>query len=92
MEPETINATEAARNFSEILNLVKYQGRSFEVRRGREIVARIVPASNPRSVKVADLAAIVAALPPLKKTEKASLARDLKRIRKKVPRLRTPWV
>jgi antitoxin (DNA-binding transcriptional repressor) of toxin-antitoxin stability system len=90
METESINATEAAKNFSHILNQVRYQGKSFEVKRGREIVARIVPAGSPHRVQVADLPAIFAALPPLGE-EKVSMAKDLKRLRKGVPAPRSPW-
>ena len=91
MEIQPISATEAARRFSEILNLVKYQGRTFEVKRGREVVARIVSAGNPRTLKVADLNAVLAGLPHLERTARKSFARDLKRIRAKVPALRRPW-
>lgn len=45
MNSRGINATEAARNFSEVLNQVKYQSINFEVMRGRELVACIVPAT-----------------------------------------------
>ena len=52
MEAESINATEAAKNFSHILNQVRYQGKSFEVKRGRETVARIVPAYSPLAFRM----------------------------------------
>ena len=38
-----ITATEAARNFSDILNRVKYKGEEFAVERNGEVVCRIVP-------------------------------------------------
>lgn len=43
-----IGATEASRNFSEILNRVRYRGETFVIERGGEPVARIIPAGAPR--------------------------------------------
>lgn len=60
-----VSATEAARQFSELMNRVKYQGQSFEITRGNETVARIVPTSLCGTVQVADLNALFAALPHL---------------------------
>ena len=39
----TLTATALARNFSAYLNQVCYQGASFEIKRGTEIVARLMP-------------------------------------------------
>jgi len=41
-----ITATEASRNFSDILNRAQYRDESFEIVRGSEVVARIVPAAR----------------------------------------------
>ena len=41
---ETISVTEAARNFSDVVNRVFYRGESMELVRGNKIVARLVPA------------------------------------------------
>lgn len=38
-----ISATEANRTFSDILNKVYYQGKTFEIKRGREVVAKLTP-------------------------------------------------
>ena len=78
---ETVTATEAARRFSEILNLVRYQGKSFEILRGKETVARLVPAGAPRSVKVSDLRSLFARLPKLTDEELESFANDLREVR-----------
>ena len=86
-----INATEAARNFSEILNRVKYQGQSFEIKRGREIVARIVPAGPPRSLEIVDLTRFFQSLPPLSESERRSFRKDLRALRRRVPKPRNPW-
>ncbi|MFZ1086079.1 MAG: type II toxin-antitoxin system Phd/YefM family antitoxin [Terracidiphilus sp.] len=43
MSTETISVTEAARNFSECVNRVRYQGTTFVLRKNGVSVARIVP-------------------------------------------------
>ncbi len=43
-----ISATEAVRNFSEIMNRVRYRGESFVVERGGKAICEIVPARPPR--------------------------------------------
>jgi prevent-host-death family protein len=50
---KTVNATEAARNFSEVLDGVEHRGQSYVVTRGGKPIARItpVPAANGRAVK-----------------------------------------
>jgi hypothetical protein len=52
---KTINATEVARNFSDVPNQFKYQETTFDVIRGRDVVARIVSAGPARGLKVSDL-------------------------------------
>jgi prevent-host-death family protein len=50
---KTVNATEAARNFSEMLDGVEHRGQTFVVTRGGKPVARItpVPTANGQGVK-----------------------------------------
>lgn len=48
MQSHIISATEASRSLSSILNKVHYQGQSFEIRRGKEVIAKIVPALPKR--------------------------------------------
>jgi antitoxin (DNA-binding transcriptional repressor) of toxin-antitoxin stability system len=91
MSTVQINATEAARNLSEILERVKYQGQCFEIKRGREIVARIVPAGAPRSLEIVDLGRFFDTLPPLSEPERRSFRKDLRALRKRVPKPRNPW-
>jgi len=59
-----LSATEASRNFSEILNLVRYRGESFLVERGGEPACEIKPVTPPRFT-VADLAELLNHLPPI---------------------------
>jgi antitoxin (DNA-binding transcriptional repressor) of toxin-antitoxin stability system len=45
--PETISVTEAARNFSDVINRVYYQGESYLLTRGGTVVAQLSAASAP---------------------------------------------
>lgn len=88
---ERISATEAARGFSEVLNRVRYQGTSFEVERGNEVVARIVPAQVPAGVRVVDLNRLFARLPSLGEAEAAAFEEDLAEARRNIEPAEDPW-
>jgi antitoxin (DNA-binding transcriptional repressor) of toxin-antitoxin stability system len=45
--PETISVTEAARNFSDVINRVYYQGQSYLLTRGGTVVAQLTVARAP---------------------------------------------
>ena len=47
METRSITATFLAKNFSEILNQVRYQHVTLEVTRGHDLVAYVVPVHPP---------------------------------------------
>lgn len=62
----TISATEAVRNFSEILNNIRYRGDHYTIIRGGKPAAAIVPAEEAvRERTLADLRGILKALPHL---------------------------
>jgi prevent-host-death family protein len=71
---KTINATEAARAFSEIINSVKYKGESYTIIRGGKPAAVIVPvkAAIPGRI-LKDLRAIINNLPKLGKDAESFL-------------------
>lgn len=46
---ETLTVTEAARNFSDVVNRVFYRGESMELTRGGQVVARLVPAAESQA-------------------------------------------
>lgn len=62
---EEINATQAARSLSDLLNRVAYQGASFELTRGGRRIALLVPAGPPNRVAVSELNRIFAGIPSL---------------------------
>ena len=76
-----VTATEAARQFSELMNRVKYQGQSFEIVRGNEIVARILPAVPSSPIRAEELNAFFASLPSLVSEDVDDFEKDLKAIR-----------
>lgn len=93
MRPTVIPATEAARNFSDLLNRVRYQAASFEVTRGREIVARIVPPSaTSEGLPITQFADLMRKLAPLlKEDERKRFAKDVAAARKKLRLPPSKW-
>jgi prevent-host-death family protein len=84
---EEVSATEAARSFSDLLNRVRYRGETFEVVRGGEVVARLVPASRSRA-SVSDLFSLLNRL----RAPDPAMADDLERIQESQPPMpRDPW-
>lgn len=76
---DRITATDAARRFSDVLNQVRYQNVEFDIVRGREVVARLVPAAAPGGVSLDRLDALVRSLPRLGPREAGLFARDIER-------------
>jgi len=76
---DRITATDAARRFSEVLNHVRYQGAEFDIVRGKEVVARLVPAAPPGGVALDRLDELVRSLPRLGPREAEFFARDIER-------------
>jgi hypothetical protein len=58
-----VSATEAARNFSEMVNRVRYNGETFVVERGGTSVCEIGPAACTTDFTGADLVELLKALP-----------------------------
>jgi len=81
-----ITATELARNLSDILNRVRYQGETFSVERNGEVVAELTPSPEaPRVFTVADFRRRFAdAYVP------EGFADTLEMIRAEIPPLRPP--
>ncbi len=70
MATKRISATEAARNFSNVINQIRYQLVEFDVTRGKEVVARIVPPSKgPSGIPIRELNAFFRSLPPLEEND-----------------------
>jgi antitoxin (DNA-binding transcriptional repressor) of toxin-antitoxin stability system len=83
-----ITATEAARNFSDLLNRVRYRGETFDILRGGEVVARISAPVERRRVTASDLVSALAAVTGAD----PEFASDLERIQADQPSLPPdPW-
>lgn len=84
---KTINATDAAREFSEILNSVKYKRDSFTVMRGGKPTAAIVPVESAGTFRtLSDLRLIIKNLPRLGE-DSAQFAHDINNISREQPAL-----
>ena len=74
-----ITATDAARRFSDVLNQVRYQGAEFDIVRGKDVVARLVPAAPVGGVALDRLDELARELPRLGAGEGERFARDIER-------------
>jgi hypothetical protein len=61
---QLLSATEAARNFSELLNRVRYRGERFVIVRGGSAIGELRPA-EPLRFTGRDLVALLRSLPPV---------------------------
>lgn len=65
MSHQVISATTLARNFSEFLNRVRYQGVTLDVTRGSDVIACISPPSPAGGFPISQLDKLFASLPRL---------------------------
>lgn len=79
-----ISATEASRSLSDILNKVCYQKQSFNIKRGKKIIAQIIPndtTMNGVSMPVQELNEFFKNLPHLESNDLDDFENVLKEIR-----------
>ena len=74
---KTLTVTEAARNFSDVVNRVFYRGESMDLTRGGKVVARLVPATELEAPTGRDVTAAWEALPHLEKDEADAFAEEV---------------
>ena len=79
MMAKTITVTEAARNFSEVVNKVFYRGESMALTRGGKVVARLIPAFDVEPPTGRHVLEAWKTLPHLTKDEAEAFAEDLER-------------
>jgi antitoxin (DNA-binding transcriptional repressor) of toxin-antitoxin stability system len=84
-----ITVTEAARNFSELVSRIHYQGDGALLVKGGKPMVRMVPARRPRTG--GELAALWSSLAHLSPAEAAGLERDLLASRRKLRPLTSKW-
>ena len=83
---KTISATEAARNFSDLLNKVGFRGERYTIARGGKAIAHLTPATSPVTRTLGELPDLLKKLPSLGKDAK-SFVRDVARGIRKGPGL-----
>jgi antitoxin (DNA-binding transcriptional repressor) of toxin-antitoxin stability system len=89
----TITATEAARNFSEILNSIRYRGDRYTILKGGKPTATIGPVVGfGKDYRLAELRNIIETLPRLE-SDGESFARDIGRVIEEQPPMKegSPW-
>jgi len=89
MKKTCISVTEAARNFAECVNLVRYQNMTFVLLRNGSPVARLVPPEE-KSSKGADLARALARI-TLSPADAAAWRGDLRKGRKSIRKPVSRW-
>ena len=83
-----VSATEAARNFSELLNRIRYRGESFIVMRGGQPICELRPAA-PTLFTGADLVTLLRSLPEVDE-DYLSAVEETARSQPLLPE--SPWV
>jgi antitoxin (DNA-binding transcriptional repressor) of toxin-antitoxin stability system len=90
---EIVSATRAVREFSDLLNSIKFKGRTVIIERGGKPMARMAPVDPPgKTVRLKDLPRLLKDLPELG-AEAEALGKDLQEITKTQPPLPSvaPW-
>ena len=86
---KTVSVTEAARNFSDLVNSVHYRGESALLVKGGRPMVRVTPARRSKTGR--DLAALWSSLPQLNATEATSFERDVKTARRALRPVKSKW-
>ena len=89
--PKKLTATEASRNFSEVLARVHLRGESFLLTRHGRIIAQLSLPDIRKVVRFGQLAEVLAQLPRLKPDDAALFQRDLTTARSKLAPPGDPW-
>ena len=81
----TINATQAVRSFSELLNEIKYKGTTYTIERSGKPIAELSPVSPPLKKRIlSELPSILDNLPKLG-DDALAFAEDIEDIKKTQP-------
>lgn len=92
MSTHVISATEISRSLSDILNKVHYRGERYDIKRGKEIIAKIVPVSTKKvGLRISELNRLFKDLPQLDKKDQQSFENDIKQIRIDMKDENNPW-
>lgn len=86
---KTLSVTDAARNFSDLVSRVHYQGEPALLVKGGRPMVRLLPARSPATGR--DLAASWPSIRHLDPAEATAFGRELISARRKLPKLRSKW-
>jgi prevent-host-death family protein len=86
---KTLTVTEAARNFSDVVNKVFYRGESMELTRGGKVVARLVPAGAIETPTGREVLAGWKTLPHLSGEEAEAFATEIEKGRQSLNQIPT---
>jgi len=89
MAIKQISVTEAARNFSELVSRVHYQGGTTILLKGGKPMVKLSPANRPKTGR--ELAALWPEHPALSPDEAASFERDLNYSRSRLGPFASKW-
>lgn len=82
---QRINATQAVRSFSELLNEIKYKGTTYTIERSGKPIAELSPVSSPaRKRTLSELPAILESLPKLG-DDAVVFAEDVEKVKQAQP-------
>lgn len=91
MGAREVTATEFARNLSSLLNEVRYQGVSLDVRRGKEVIAHVSPPPSAPGYPIDRLNQLFATLPRLDRLDASVFLADLATLERTLVSPRDPW-
>ena len=89
-----ISATEASRTFSDVLNRVYYQDKTFEIKRGKEVVAKLIPfnkSANKTTLTTKEMKNFFESLPVLDKEDCKLFEKNISQLRKQDKLGQTKW-
>ena len=87
---KSMTVTQAARNFSDLVNRVQYQSMSVKLIKSNKVVAVISPVSQKSNMKVKDLPEFFASLPSLGE-DAIQFEKDMKDIDSIMPKGTDEW-
>jgi hypothetical protein len=92
MSSHIISSTEASRSFSTILNKVHYQGEIYVIKLGKEVIAKIIPASPKKpNLKIGTVNELFRNIAHLDEDNRAAFEKEIKSIRSNMKLEDEPW-
>jgi antitoxin (DNA-binding transcriptional repressor) of toxin-antitoxin stability system len=79
--PKLITVTEMSRSFSDIVGRVHYQGEVFDIKKGANIVARLMPAKVKSTITAGELNEFFLNAPHLSTDDVEEFAQDIKELK-----------